>query len=107
MLRKVAKHMRETKQWAIICCKSKWDTTLPSSSFSHLQYFDELPPFPEINSLELVVFLDAGCANDLRNHQTTTGYLMLLCYVVALPLTNAKHSPSLQPLLPKQNSLQL
>jgi len=79
MLKKVAKYLRATKDWGIIYRRSRPDTSLPPSNFIRSTTDAELPEFPNIDTQEPVVFLDAAHANDLRNRQSTTGYAFLLC----------------------------
>jgi hypothetical protein len=80
MLKKVAKYLRQTKDWGIIYRKPKLDSTLPSSP--HQRYApteSSLPPFPASDDpLSLMGFLDAAHANDLRNRRSTTGYAFIL-----------------------------
>ena len=78
MLKKVAKYLRATKDWAIIYRKPKRDAHLPSSNFKHLVHDPALPPFPDVASLDLTGFLDAAHANNLRNRCSTTGYAFML-----------------------------
>jgi len=79
MLRKVAKHLRATKDWGIACHRSQPDTSLPPSNFIRSTLDADLPVFPNADHQEPVAFLDAVLANDLRNRQSTTGCAFLLC----------------------------
>jgi len=78
MLKKVAKCLQATKDWGIIYHCSQPDTSLPPSNFIRSTMDAELPDFPNVNNQEPVAFLDAVHANDLHNHQSTTGYAFLL-----------------------------
>ena len=52
---------------------------LPSGKKYSLTLDDQLPPFPDIPfALQLLGFVDAAHANDLRNRRSTTGYAFLL-----------------------------
>jgi len=79
MLKKVAKHLRATKDWGIIYRRSQPDTSLPPSNFIRSTMDAALPEFPNIDTQEPVAFLDATHANNLRNRRSTTGYAFLLC----------------------------
>jgi len=67
MLKKVAKYLRDTKDWGIIYHRSQPDTSLPPSNFIRSTMDTELPDFPTVDTQEPVAFLDAAHANDLRN----------------------------------------
>jgi len=79
MLKKVAKYLRATKDWGIICRRSQPDTSLPPSNFTRSTLDADLPVFPTVESQEPAAFLDAAHANDLRNRRSATGYTFLLC----------------------------
>jgi len=79
LLKKVAKYLRATKDWGIIYRRSQPDTSLPPSNFTRSTLDTDLPAFRTVDSQEPAAFLDAAHANDLRNHQSTTGYAFLLC----------------------------
>jgi len=79
MLKKVAKCLRATKDWGIICRRSQLDASLPPSNFIRSTLDTDLPAFPPVDPLEPAAFLDAAHANDLRNRRSTTGCAFPLC----------------------------
>jgi len=50
MLKKVAKHLRATKDWGIVYCRSQPDTSLPPSNFIRSAMDAQLPDFPDVNT---------------------------------------------------------
>jgi len=79
MLKKVAKCLRATKDWGIVCRRSQPDTPLPPSNFIRSAMDPQLPEFPAVDTQEFVAFLYAAHTNDLRNRRSTTGCAFLLC----------------------------
>ena len=80
MLKGVAKYLRRTINWGIRYRKSKSDLGLPASSDFQLHQPDGLPTFPTPSPPnQLMCFVDAAHANDLRNRRSTTGYAFMMC----------------------------
>jgi len=53
---------------------------MPASADAPLACPEDLPPVPRGSSpLQLVAYVDAAHANDLRNRRSTTGYAFTLC----------------------------
>ena len=79
-LKGVAKYLRTTKQWGI-----RFKRSVPRPEFPPGTYDDrlELPDslsFPfDINKLELLGFVDAAYANDLRKRRSTARYCFTFC----------------------------
>ena len=79
LLRKVAKYLRETANWALIYHKPTENPALPKSLRPPLAADLDLGPFPKPSSLlEPVCCVDAAHANDLRNRRSTTGFGIML-----------------------------
>ena len=79
LLKKVAKYLRSTKDWAIIYRKPTVDGSLPKSTHPRVPEDHSLPAFPTAPGLDtLLCFVDAAHANDLRNRRSTTGYAFTL-----------------------------
>jgi len=98
MLKKVAKHLRATKDWGIIYRRSQPDTSLPPSNLIRSTLDADLPAFPDVDPQEPAAFLDAAHANDLRNRRSTIVYCAAEQF-----RTGAKRSLSLRPVPPKPN----
>ena len=80
MLKHVAKYLRRTINWGIVYTKPKPDPSLPASPHVPIAAPDDLPLFPTPSSpSQLMCFVDAAHANDLRNRRSTTGYAFTLC----------------------------
>ena len=75
LLKKVAKYLRDTRNWGIHYHKPNPNRDLPPSDHIDLTHNSDLPPFPQMPSgPQLVCFFDAAHANDLRRRRSTTGY---------------------------------
>ena len=80
LLKGVAKYLRRTINWGITYRKSVPTPDLPASPDIPLAAADDLPDFPRPSSpLQLLGFVDAAHANDLRSRRSTTGYAFTLC----------------------------
>ena len=80
LLKGVAKYLRRTINWGIIYRRTKLDASLPASTTVPLPPDEDLPTFPGPTSPDqLIGFVDAAHANDLRKRRSTTGYAFLLC----------------------------
>jgi len=78
-LKDVARYLRRTADWAIIYKKTKADLSMPPTNHVRIPVPDDLPPFPTPSRQDqLLCFVDAAHANDLRNRRSTTGYAILL-----------------------------
>ena len=80
MLKQVAKYLRQTKTWGIIYSRDSVDNGLPKAQRVPSEVHDEnLPPLPRPTApTQLVGFVDAAHANDLRTRRSTTGYAFIL-----------------------------
>ena len=78
-LKNVARYLRRTAHWGIISRRVKPDQYLPDSSTTLIPGPSDLPDFPVPEyDLQLVGFVDAAHANDLRKRRSTGGYAFLL-----------------------------
>ena len=79
-LKNVAKYLRCTIAWGITYTKTVPDDSMPAGRVRPHADANGLPVFPKPNSPDqLVGFVDAAHANDLRNRHSTTGYAFVLC----------------------------
>jgi hypothetical protein len=78
-LKNVARYLRRTIDWGIIYSRSVPDKSLPVGPPRPCAADGDLPVFPlPPSSSQMVGFVDAAHANDLRNRRSTTGYAFLL-----------------------------
>jgi hypothetical protein len=79
-LKNIARYLRRTKNWGIRFFRSTKNTSLPTSDYSDPPVpSNDLPSFPyHPLDRDLVCFVDAAYANDLRNRRSTTGYALCL-----------------------------
>ena len=83
-LKHVACYLRATIHWGIRYKRSKLRDDLPPSKFYSIvpaeNATNDLPEFPvDINQAELLCFVDAAYAKDLRKHRSTTGFSFTYC----------------------------
>jgi hypothetical protein len=79
-LKHLAKYLRRTINWGLIYRRPLPDEGLPLSPDVPLSASTDLPPFPSASSsIQLLGFVDAAHANDLRKRRSTTGYVFTLC----------------------------
>ena len=77
-LKNVARYLRRTSKWGIVYRRPTPDPNLPDSSTVLLASPKDLPSFPQADRLfQLLGFVDAAHANDLRRRRSTTGYVFL------------------------------
>ena len=79
-LRGVCKYLRATKSWGIMYQRPAPLADLPHVPFQWLEADPTLPTFPTFERDELVGFLDAAHATELKNRRSVTGYVILFCY---------------------------
>lgn len=77
LLKKVAKYLRQTRDWGIIFQRKERHPSLPDRPDTPLVHPDDIPAFPDIDPWQLACFVDAAHANDLRNRRSTTGYVFV------------------------------
>jgi hypothetical protein len=77
-LRGVAKYLRRTIHWKIRYNRSCPDMTFPIDTMTQLDHDPSLPSLPENSSTQLICYVDAAHANDLRNRRSTMGYCFTL-----------------------------
>ena len=78
-LKSVCKYLRATKDWGIMYQRVSPLENLPSVPFDWLQPDPSLPAFPQFARDELIGFLDAAHATELKSRRSVTGYLVLFC----------------------------
>ena len=80
LLKNIAKYLRRTIDWGIVYHKTVPNDNLPASPHIPLATDSDLPTFPSPSSPhQLLGFVDAAHANDLRNRRSTTGYAFTMC----------------------------
>ena len=100
-LRHVCKHLRATKSWGTIFQRPKPLADLPFVPFPWALEDPSLPSFPQFDRDELIGFLDAAHATELKTRRSVTGFVPLFCHaaiawksgvqpVVATSLTEAE-----------------
>jgi hypothetical protein len=77
-LRGVAKYLRRTIHWKIRYNRSCPDMTFPIDTMTQLDHDPSLPSLPDNSSTQLICYVDAAHANDLRNRRSTMGYCFTL-----------------------------
>ena len=78
-LKGVCRYLRSTKDWGIIYQRPAPLEDLPHVPFDWVTPDPSLPSFPTFERDQLVGFLDAAHATDLRNRRSVTGYILLYC----------------------------
>jgi hypothetical protein len=80
-LKRIALYLRSTKDWGIIYWRPSTLESLPPGSILPLHVTDlNLPTFPShTNPKELIGYVDAAHATDLRTRRSVTGYVITLC----------------------------
>jgi hypothetical protein len=80
-LKRIAIYLRSTKDWGIIYWRPSTLESLPIGSILPLSISDpNLPIFPNhTNPKELIGYVDAAHATDLRTRRSVTGYVNTLC----------------------------
>ena len=80
-LKRVTLYLRETKDWGIVYWRSQPYAILPIGSFKPLEINDPtLPAFPSsTDPLQLVGYVDASHATDIKTRRSVTGFILTLC----------------------------
>ena len=79
-LKWVAKYLRTTKHWGIRFKRSVLRPELPPGTYDDRLDLPNSLSFPtDINKPELLCFVDAAYANDLRKRRSTTGFCFTFC----------------------------
>jgi hypothetical protein len=79
-LKDIAKYLRRTINWGITYRKITLNDDLPCAPDDLLDPPPDLPVFPTPTSnQQLLCYVDAAHANDLRRRRSTTGYAFTLC----------------------------
>ena len=79
-LKYVCKYLRATKDWGLMFQRPKPLVDLPDVPFDWLEDDPSLPSFPEFARDELVGFLDAAHATELKTRRSVTGFVLLYGY---------------------------
>jgi hypothetical protein len=77
-LKGICKYLRATCDWGIIYWHDKPVSGLPDISLDMPTVDATLPPFPKSALLDLVGFVDAAHATDLKTRRSVTGYVFTL-----------------------------
>ena len=80
-LKRITLYLRANKSWGIIYWRPIPYTDLPSSSFVPVPVTDtSLPPFPSTDDpIQLIGYVDASHATDLKTRRSVTGFILTLC----------------------------
>jgi hypothetical protein len=80
-LKRIALYLRSTKDWGIIYWRPTKLESLPIGTVLPYSTIDpQLPTFPiHTNPTELLGYVDAAHATDLRTRRSVTGYVITLC----------------------------
>ena len=76
-LKHVCKCLRATKSWGLTCHRPEPLMDLPFVPIKWLESDPSLPPFPQFERDELIGFLDAAHATELKTRRSVTGYVLL------------------------------
>ena len=83
MLKNFARYLRRTRSWGLIYRRPSPHPSLPPPSTQLVPGPSDLPDFPIPDKPgQLLGFVDAAHANDLRRRRSTTGYAFLLNFGV-------------------------
>jgi hypothetical protein len=78
-LKNVTKHLRQTKDcWGIVYWRESPVESLPTVPFDQPVVDPALPPFPLYHFLQLVGFVDAAHAVDIKTRRSITGFVFCL-----------------------------
>ena len=78
-LKSVVRYLRSTIDWGIIYDRGYTESTLPKTTRAYIDPPDDLPEFPVAEyKTQLVGYVDAAHANDLRKRRSTTGYAFMI-----------------------------
>ena len=74
-LKQVCKYLRATKHWGIIYWRPEPLETLPAVPLEQLDWDSSLPPFPPMEFMKLVGFVDSALANCIKTRRSVTGFV--------------------------------
>jgi hypothetical protein len=77
-LKNVCRYLRATKTWGLVYRRSSPVAELPDDPLDHPSLDDSLPPFPQNDLLELVGYVDAAHATDLKTRRSVSGLVFCL-----------------------------
>lgn len=78
-LKHVAKYLRKTRDWGLIYWRPKPLMELPKMHFQVVPPDPSLPTFPVYSFDELIAFLDAAHATDIKTRRSVAGLVACLC----------------------------
>ena len=80
-LKRVALYLRSTKEWGIIYWRPQPFLSLPLGPIIPITMTDPtLPPFPSsTDPLQLIGYVDASHATDIKTRRSVTGFILTLC----------------------------
>ena len=74
-LKRLALYLRPTKSWGILYWRTAPEPSLPIDSFTPATWDPKLPVVPRASTPhQLISYVDAAHANELRERRSTTGY---------------------------------
>ena len=77
-MKQVCKYLRRTKAWGLVYWRERPTLSLPSIPLEQMPCDDSLPQFPCHSHLDLVGFVDAAHAVDLKTRRSVTGFVFCL-----------------------------
>ena len=80
-LKRICIYLRSTKDWGIVYWRQTSFPLLPHGEFAPIQVIDPtLPPYPyPSNPIQLVGYVDASHATDIKTRRSVTGFVIMLC----------------------------
>ena len=77
-LKRVARYLRQTKDWGIVYWRATPASSLPAVPLLSPPLDESLPPFPSHDAFELAGYVDSAHGNDLETRKSVTGLVFTL-----------------------------
>jgi hypothetical protein len=77
-LKNICKYLRRTREWGLVYWRQAPVACLPYVPLDQPPIDGSLPPFPSSDLLELIGFVDAAHATDLKTRRSVTGFVFCL-----------------------------
>ena len=74
----ICKYLRRTREWGLVYWRHSPVACLPYVPLDQPPIDGSLPPFPSSDLLELIGFVDAAHATDLKTRRSVTGFVFCL-----------------------------